>query len=250
MTSDGVGKPEVPEVKEDDPFKRLELSWISLFFHYQFDKSWLWWFCSSYTTRRQMGHVSIWNSSEISCDTMILSDISITKPDASVHWSVPHHELALVNSNDFLMLVQVRAKQTSLHRNWTVRVGTSVFEALVKRVHGHPKLSDALFYIEFWFSFGFFLESPLRAPSFISCADLLMFSYCKCHFLKKIPKLHENFRKYCPSAFCLEKEEMEFVKTLLDNTNQMLLKPDGIQDRNRQGPPDYPEESTRGRIGP
>ena len=43
---------------------------------------------------------------------------------------------------------------------------------------------------------------------------------------------------------------MEFVKTLLNNTNQMLLKPDGIQDRNRQGPPDYPEESTRGRIGP
>ena len=31
---------------------------------------------------------------------------------------------------------------------------------------------------------------------------------------------------------------MEFVKTLLDNTNQMLLKPDGIQDRNRQSPTD------------
>ena len=34
---------------------------------------------------------------------------------------------------------------------------------------------------------------------------------------------------------------MEFVKTLLDNTNQMLLKPDGIQDRNLQGPPDSPD---------
>ena len=51
------------------------------------------------------------------------------------------------------------------------------------------------------------------------------------------PSKNHEFRKYCPSAFCLEKEEMEFVKTLLDNTNQMLLKPDGIQDWDHQGPP-------------
>ena len=66
----------------------------------------------------------------------------------------------------------------------------------------------------------------------------------KCFSIVSVPSknfrnIYQNFRKYCPSAFCLEKEEMEFVKTLLDNTNQMLLKPDGIQDWDRKGSPDY-----------
>ena len=103
-----------------------------------------------------------------SCDNMTFLDISTTKLDVSVPWSVHHHELALVSSSDSLMLVQVRARRTSMSSS---AFGGPFCEP-EKRVHGHQKWNDALSCIAFWFSFGFYLESLLHVRLFISCVDL------------------------------------------------------------------------------